>query len=296
MTASSYHRVRTLAALSALALASLPAALHAQRATQPATDPRVGLRAGLTDAGVAAKNLALVSNRPKPDILMGRDSTGKLNLAGLTFANSDLAFRGNYVYQGNFSGFQIWDVSDPRNPVMRKAYSCATGQGDPSIFGNLLFISAEGTGNRVDCGAQGIQEQVSKDRFRGVRIFDLSDPDNPKPVGWAQNCRGSHTHTLVPDPKDKSVVYIYFSGSSQVREAGELEGCSDAPADSAGSSRGRIDVVRVPLANPGEAKLVNGARIFTELTRAQSHGLPPGDTSAPRRGRGAGAPPAGAPG
>src|SRR5690606_8217818 len=139
--------------------------------------------------------------RPKPDALMPRDSAGRPDLSGLTFANSDLAFRGNLVFQGNFSGFQIWDVANPADPKLVATHVCATGQGDPSIWGNLLFVSAEGPGNRVDCGNQGVADVVSRERFRGVRIYDVSDLKNPKPVGWVQNCRGSHTHTVVPDPR-----------------------------------------------------------------------------------------------
>ncbi|HEY0969652.1 MAG TPA: hypothetical protein VGE02_01610 [Gemmatimonadales bacterium] len=295
MSQSRSGRSRAVAAAAALALtsiASIPAALQAQlQLPMPTTnDPRVGLRPGLTDAEVAAKNMRLVANRPKPDALMPRDSAGRPDLGGLTFANSDLAFRGNLVFQGNFSGFQIWDVANPADPKLVTTYVCATGQGDPSIWGNLLFISAEGPGNRVDCGDQGVEEVVSRDRFRGVRIFDVSDLKNPKPVGWVQNCRGSHTHTVVPDPRDASVVYIYISGSAQVREAGEMEGCNDLPANDANSARGRIDVVRVPLANPAEARVVNGARIFTELTRPATHDMPPGDTTTQRRRPAAAAP------
>jgi hypothetical protein len=285
-------RLRTVATL---ALLAMPAAGAAAQLAMPTTsDPRVGLSAGLTNAGMVEKNLKLVSNRPKPDNMMGRTAAGEPDLGGLTYANSDLAFRGNYVFQGNFNGFQIWDVSDPKNPRLRTSHACTTGQGDPSIFGNLLFISAEGAGNRVDCTDQRITEQVSKDRFRGVRIFDVSDLDNPKPVGWAQNCRGSHTNTLVPDPRDKNIVYIYISGSAGVRDPGELEGCSSAPPDSAGSSRGRIDIVRVPLDNPAEARVVAGARIFTELTAPQGRGGGAGGAAAAGAGRAGGAPPGGA--
>ena len=278
------RRAWTVAATLSLSLGALPMALQAQQLPMPTeSDPRVGLRAGFDNAAVSAKNMRLVANRPKSDAFSPRDANGQRDLGGLTFANSDLAFRGDYLFQGNFSGFQIWNIADPTHPVLRSTVACATGQGDPSVYGNLLFISAEGSGNRVDCGTQGVQEQVSKDRFRGVRIFDISDLDHPKAVGYAQNCRGSHTHTVVPDPRDQSVLYIYISGSAQVREAGELAGCSDAPADSAGSSRGRIDVVRVPVANPGQARVVNGARIFTQLSRPESHGMPAGDTTPVRR-------------
>jgi hypothetical protein len=290
MSLRSSGRVRLLAAIASLTLASAPTALVAQLPMPTTNDPRVGLKGGLTDAEVAARNLRLVSNSPKADIYMPRDSAGNLDLGGLTYANSDLAFRGNYVFQGNFSGFQIWDVSNPSKPVRKAVYMCATGQGDPSIHGNLLFISAEGPGNRVDCGTQGVEEQVSKDRFRGVRIFDVSNLEKPKPVGFIQSCRGSHTHTLVPDARDSSVIYVYISGSAGVREGAEMEGCLDVPPDSAGSSRGRIDVARVPLANPAEARVVNGARIFPAQPRPESHGAPPGDTTERRRPAANGAP------
>jgi len=187
------------------------------------TDPRVGLRAGMTDAGEAISNLRLVSHSAKPSLLEGEGGA-----RGLTFANSDLAFAGNYVYQGNFSGFQIWDIANPASPVLRKAVLCATGQGDPSIYGNLLFLSSESTGNRTDCGTQGIADRVSPDRMVGVRIYDISDLANPRKVADVQTCRGSHTHTLVPDPTDTSIVYVYVAGSAGVRSAEELAGCLDA--------------------------------------------------------------------
>src|SRR6476619_304622 len=242
------------------------------------TDPRVGLRAGTTDAGEAISNMRLVSHSAKPSLLEGEGGA-----RGLTFANSDLAFAGNYVYQGNFSGFQIWDIANPASPVLRKAVLCATGQGDPSIYGNLLFLSSESTGNRTDCGTQGIADRVSPDRMVGVRIYDISDMANPRKVADVQTCRGSHTHTLVPDPTDKSIVYVYVAGSAGVRSADELAGCLDAPIDSANTSRFRVEVIRVPLAHPEEAKIVSYARIFNDLAAAHAHGAAPGDAGAAAR-------------
>jgi hypothetical protein len=248
-------------------------------ATAPSTtDPRVGLRAGITNAGEAAHNIVLVSHSAKPSILDGEGGP-----RGLTFANSDLAFRGNYVFQGNFSGFQIWDISNPASPVLTKTVVCGTGQGDPSIFGNLLFISSESTGDRTDCGTGGVAEKVSKDRMVGVRIFDVSDISNPRKVFDVQTCRGSHTHTLVQDPNDKSVVYVYVSGSAGVRSPDELAGCMDFPIDSANTARFRIEVIRVPLAHPEEAKVVSYARIFNDLTAPTAHGAAPSDVAAPPR-------------
>ena len=242
------------------------------------TDPRVGLKAGLTDAGVAARNIRLVSHSPKSNIFEGDGGP-----RGLTYANSDLAFAGNFVYQGNFSGFQIWDIANPAAPVLRKAVLCATGQGDPSIYGNLLFLSSESTGNRTDCGTGGVADRVSPDRMVGVRIYDITDKANPRKVVDVQTCRGSHTHTLVPDPTDRSIVYVYVAGSAGVRPGEELAGCVDAPIDSANTSRFRVEVIRVPLAHPEEAKIVSYARIFNDLAAAHAHGIAPGDSGAPAR-------------
>src|SRR5690606_33985465 len=137
------------------------------------------LKPGRLDAGVAAKNIRLVSNTPKPPAF---DST-----RGLTFVNSDLAFRDKYVYQGNFAGFSIWDVSDPAKPRLVSTVECITSQGDPSIVGNLLFISAEGAGNRNDCAKGGVQDP--KDHMAGVRIYDVSDPARPRLVKNVQTCK-----------------------------------------------------------------------------------------------------------
>ena len=165
----------------------LPSFLAAQ--TYPSNkDPRSALKAGKNDAGVAAKNMRLVSNTPKAP---GLDST-----RGLTFANSDLAFRDKYVYQGNFAGFTIWDVSDPAKPKVMSTVQCITSQGDPSIYGNLLFISAEGAGNRNDCGKGGVQDL--SEHMAGVRIYDVSDASKPRLVKNVQTCKGSHTHTILP--------------------------------------------------------------------------------------------------
>jgi hypothetical protein len=255
-----------------------PVSLPPMATSASTTDPRAGLRAGLTDAGVAAHNIRLVGHAAKPSLLEGEGGA-----RGLTFANSDLAFAGNYVYQGNFSGFQIWDIANPASPVLRKAVLCATGQGDPSVYGNLLFLSSESTGNRTDCGTGGVADRVSADRMVGVRIYDISDQTNPRKVADVQTCRGSHTHTLVPDPADRSIVYVYVAGSAGVRPGEELAGCMDGPIDSANTARFRVEVIRVPLAHPEQAKVVSYARIFNDLAAVHAHGAAPGDADAPPR-------------
>ena len=254
-----------------------PAPIVSDKAPTP--DPRVGLKAGYWDADIAQWNMKLVSSTPAAPRFIG-------------VTNSDLAFTGNYVVQGSYNGFQIFDVSNPAKPVRIVDYLCPASQSDVSVYKHLLFVSAEGRASRLDCGTQGVPDPISKDRILGLRIFDISDIRNPKYVGNVQNCRGSHTHTVYTDPNDKENVYVYISGSSQVRSEQELAGCKDvAGADAeataaAGGSRFRIDVVKVPLANPAAAAIVTNPRIFQGLA------APPRRTAA-MEGR-AGGPPAGA--
>lgn len=225
-----------------------------------AADPRVGLRAGVADAAQAAKNLELVGHADRSAGFVNPADVGNFGLI-----NSDLAFRGNYVFQGSFHGFQVWDVSSPAAPKLRTSFVCPGGQGDLSIYQNLLFMSVEETLGRVDCGTQGVPDTVSAERFRGVRIFDITDLDHPKQVAAVQTCRGSHTHTLVTDPKDAKNVYVYVSGTSVVRSPSELAGCSRlAPEKDPNTSLFRIDVIRVPLAAPQNAKIVSSPRVFAD--------------------------------
>jgi hypothetical protein len=259
-----------------------PALLSAQ--TYPsAADPRSVLKPGRFDAGVAASNMRLVSFSPKP----AQFDT----VRGLTFINSDVAFgNGHYAYQGNFAGFTIWDVSNPAKPVVASVVDCITSQGDPTIVGNLLFVSAEGAGNRNDCGKGGVQDP--KDHMTGVRIFDVSNPSAPKLIKNVQTCKGSHTHTLVPSPTNPKVVYLYVSGQQAARPEAELAGCKNGtdPADPTNSLY-QLDIIKVPLDHPEQAAVIPGARIFTGL-----QGSPdcitfcaPADTRRPaggRRGRG----------
>ncbi len=146
---------------------------------------------------------------------------------------------------------------------------CTGGQGDVSVMGNLLFMSVEETRGRVDCGGSGVEAPSSPERFRGVRIFDISDIDAPRPVGAVQTCRGSHTHTLVPG--DAENVYVYVSGTAGVRPATELAGCSADAADAEGSSYFRIEVIKVPLAHPDQAAIVNSARFLLGLPVPPAH-------------------------
>ncbi len=231
----------------------------------PSPDPRVGLKAGATDAGVAAWNMRLVSNSPAEGKFVGA-------------TNSDLSFIGKYVIQGSYNGYQVWDVSDPVHPVLRTGYYCPASQSDVSVYKNLLFVSGEGLGGRIDCGAEGIKDTVSSERLRGIRIFDITDITSPKYITNVQTCRGSHTHTVVTDPKDNANVYVYVSGSAPVRSPSELSGCSSAaPDQDPNSARFRIEVIKVPLAHPEQAAIVSSPRIFNDLAAPATHAEAPED-------------------
>ncbi len=273
-------------------------------------DPRSKLSPGLFDAGEAAFGMKHILLLKKPTAFqLGTDDADapkvketlgtlgvsdpnmipkaqRLVFAQLAFANSDLAFQGDHLFLGNFYGVSIYDISNPAQTKLMTTMVCPGGQGDVSIYKNLMFMSVEMPNGRLDCGVQGFapvapptegqppQHDVQKDRFRGVRIFDISDISNPKQVGAVQTCRGSHTHTLVTDPKDNKNVYIYVSGTSFVRPGEELEGCSGGAADKdPNTALFRIDVIKVPVASPKDAKIVSSPRIFIDPRTGEINGL-----------------------
>jgi uncharacterized protein (DUF305 family) len=260
---------------SAVASSSLSAAA-------PSPDPRVGLSAGWWDAGEAAWNLELVSTTRPSAKFTNASTPGDASLR-----NSDLAFVGSYVFEGNFSGYQVWDIADPRKPVLRTAFVCPGSQSDVSVYRNLLFVSAEATNGRVDCGIQHDTATVSAERARGIRIFDISDIEHPRVLTTVQTCRGSHTNTVVQDPHDSANVYVYVSGSAGVRPAGELAGCSDRlPSEDPTSALFRIEVIQVSLAHPEQAHIVSSPRIFDDLAPVVKHAEPVEDRRPASAGRG----------
>ena len=185
------------------------------------------------------------------------------------------------LIQGNYNGFQVWDIQNPKKPTLTTAYVCPASQSDVSVYRNLLFASGEDLAARLDCGAQGVQDTVSGERLRGLRIFDISDIRNPRNVGNVQTCRGSHTHSVYVDPKDSANVYVYISGSSPVRSPSELAGCSAAmPSEDPNTAWFRIEVIKVPVAHPEQAAIVSSPRIFDNLVAPKSHGETPADSAA----------------
>ena len=295
------------------ALGMMATAIAQQKPADP-KDPRVGLKPGYRDAGVASFGMELVSTRPRPEGFLDPKNPSGVAMPGerssnatpqvpaptpavpnatapagapqpyapsaaappgagaLDFANSDLAFSGTHMVIGNFHGFNAYDIESPRSPRLLASIVCPGGQGDVSIYGNLLFMSVEQTRGRVDCGTQGVVDTASPERFRGVRVFDISDIRKPKQVAAVQTCRGSHTHTLVP--KDATTLYVYGSGTGGVRSGEELADCSGGdPNENPNTALFSIDVIEVPLAAPEKARIVNRPRIFADEKSGNIAGL-----------------------
>jgi hypothetical protein len=217
------------------------------------SDPRIGLGG----EGEAIWNLEHLANTPRPE--------------GFG-TNTDLAFGKDLLFLGNYNGFNIYDVSDPRQPTLRVSVLCPGNQGDLSVHGNLLFKSVQAASSRLDCGLEAAEGDVNPERFRGVRIFDISDVENPRQVAAVQTCRGSHTHSLASHPGDPANIYVYVSGTSGVRPGEELPGCVGDPADPS-TSLFQVEVIRVPLANPERAAIVSAPRVFADRESGAIAGL-----------------------
>ena len=186
------------------------------------------------------------------------------------------------MFVGNFQGFTIYDIENGAKPRLLSSVVCPGGQGDPSVYRNLLIVSVEQTRGRIDCGTGGVKETVSPERFRGIRIFDISDLRRPKQVAAVQTCRGSHTHTLVTDPRDRDNIYVYVSGTGVVRSADELVGCSGKdPKDDPNTSLFSIDVIQIPVNAPERARIVNQPRIFSDAATGALAGLWQGGNHGP---------------
>ena len=229
------------------------------------------------ERGDAAPDAEEAANEEEDDAEDNPQRRGLLN-----FGNTDLAFAGDRLFVGSYHGFNTYRVEVPASPQLVTSVVCPGGQGDVSVVGNLLIMSVEQTRGRLDCGLQGVAEPVSDQRFRGVRIFDISDTRMPRQVAAVQTCRGSHTHTVVADPDDEGNVYVYGSGTGGVRPGEELAGCSDeSPAENPDTALFRIDVIQVPLANPENSAIVSRPLVFRDPETGAAAGLWPGGDHGP---------------
>jgi uncharacterized protein (DUF305 family) len=271
------------------------------------SDPRAGLAAGLDDAGQAISNLERVASLHKPvgfydpknpselppappdgeaEAGKSRDAAAKaeqnpekepdeedIRASLLSFGNTDMAFSGDILVAGSYHGFNIYRLGKDGVPELLSSVVCPGGQGDVSIVGDLLIMSVEQLRGRVDCGLEGITKDVSPERFRGIRIFDISDLSRPRQVGAVQTCRGSHTHSVVSGPGQDGRIIVYASGTSEVRDAKELEGCFDESPGDYRTALFRIDVIEIPLADPSQARIVDSPTVFADPEKGVIAGL-----------------------
>ncbi len=266
-------------------------------------DPRAGLAAGLYDAEEAILNLELLEAQRKPigfydpnnpagggvkktkktkDINEDESENKNKTIEGdaknrlypmLSFSNTDMAFRDDILVAGSYHGFNIYRLNERGLPRLISSVICPGGQGDVSIVGDLLIYSVEQTRGRVDCGRQGVSSDSSPDRFRGIRIFDISDLDKPKQVGAVQSCRGSHTHSVVSGPDQDGKILVYNSGIGGIREEEELEGCIEDIAGDDRTALFRIDVIEIPVDNPSQSRIINSPAVFADAETGTLAGL-----------------------
>jgi uncharacterized protein (DUF305 family) len=265
------------------------------------SDPRTTLSAGIDDAGQAIWNLQLVNTfkRPPgffdPENPVERPTAPKSDDEGeedsddndpvleseadthrsplLSFINTDMAFEGDVMVAGSYHGFNIYRLDDDGLPQLLSSIVCPGGQGDVSVVGNLLIMSVEQTRGRVDCGLEGINVDVSDERFRGIRIFDISDLTRPVQVGAVQTCRGSHTHSVVSGPGEDGKIIVYNSGTSTVRKEEELEGCIDESPGDYRTALFRIDVIEIPVSDPAKSRIVSSPTVFSDEATGTLAGL-----------------------
>jgi uncharacterized protein (DUF305 family) len=268
-------------------------------------DPRSSLAAGFESPGQAISNLTLVATLPKPigffdpanpaglppsnpaaeeraERRTGSDPEPDERSPLLSFANTDMAFAGDILAVGNYHGFNLYRLAADGPPRLLSSVICPGGQGDVSIVGDLLIMSAEQTRGRVDCGRQGVSEDASPERFRGLRIFDISNPSRPVQVGQVQTCRGSHTHSVVSGPGADGAIIVYNSGTSSVRKSEELEGCVGDVAGDDRTALFRIDVIEIPRDDPSRARIIDSPAVFADTETGRLGGLWQGG----RHGRG----------
>ncbi len=251
-------------------------------------DPRSTLAGGFRDAEQAISNMILLAALPKPAGFFDPnnpegnpqrapsadgESPGEVSRRGppLNFANTDLAFEGDLMAVGNYHGVNLYRLGQGYEPQLVSSIICPGGQGDVSLAGNLLLMSVESNSGRVDCGRQGVPAGPSPERFRGVRIFDISDMTRPVQVGQVQTCRGSHTHSIVSE--DDQRMIIYNSGIANVRDEAELAGCvTGAPGDPR-TALFRVDVIEIPLADPSQARIIDSPTVFANEETGEVAGL-----------------------
>ncbi|MFE9852445.1 LVIVD repeat-containing protein [Streptomyces sp. NPDC005576] len=210
-------------------------------ATAVSADTRAEAEAAITNGGIPgvdeivhSANIEHLANVPK-DALLG--------------LNTDLAFQGKYAFAGNFDGFRIFDISNPKKPKTVAQVLCPGSQNDISVSGNLLFLSTDSSRSDNSC-ASTTQPATEKSSWEGIKVFDISDKRHPEYVASVETACGSHTHTIVPKRND---VYVYVSSYSPNAAFPDCQPPHDG-----------ISVIKVPRKAPEQARIVNFPVLFPD--------------------------------
>ncbi|MFE9249133.1 LVIVD repeat-containing protein [Streptomyces sp. NPDC007088] len=213
----------------------------APTATTVSTSQAAQARAAVKDGEIPAQdeivhsgNIEHLTNIPK-DALAG--------------TNSDLAFQGKYAFAGNYDGFRIFDLSDPKKPRTVAQVLCPGSQNDITVSGDLLFLSTDSSRSDDSCDST-TQPATEKSSWEGMKVFDISDKRNPKYVAAVETACGSHTHTLVPERKD---VYIYVSSYAPSATFPDCQPPHDG-----------ISIIKVPRKAPQQAKVIDFPVLFPD--------------------------------
>ncbi|HET9380068.1 MAG TPA: hypothetical protein VFP69_04475 [Streptomyces sp.] len=238
-----------VAAAAAGLLASLLAAGPAEAIPEPGDGPakersvsestRAQVREAIEDGDVPGQDEVVHSDNIEHLVNIPKDS--------LTSLNSDLAFQGRYAFAGNFDGFRIFDIGNPKAPKTVAQVLCPGSQNDITVSGDLLFLSTDSSRSDDSCSSTS-QPATEKSSWEGIKVFDISDKTNPKYVAAVETACGSHTHTLVPERRN---VYVYVSSYSP---SATFPDCRP-PHDG-------ISVIKVPRSAPEKAAVVGFPVLF----------------------------------
>ncbi|QZY29476.1 LVIVD repeat-containing protein [Nocardioides coralli] len=199
-----------------------------------------GNEASLAPGEQASLEMELLANIPKNGAFSDYGSF-----------SSDLAFQDDYAFAGNYNGFTVYDISKPKKPTQVAQVLCPGSQNDVSVHEDLLVLSTDSSRSNDSCDNTS-QSATMKESWEGIKVFDISDPEEPAYVAAVETKCGSHTHTLAPS-KDGDDLFVYVSSYSPRDTFPDCQPPHDL-----------ISVVQVPVDEPAAARLAAEPVLFPE--------------------------------